>query len=208
MVDFIAGLDEYFCENYANYDKLCLLPGYQMPKMQTSEVRDGRVYAYTLPANTMRLALQENKVDILAEFKKTYTDKTLSFSFIPLPFFSRVANKLSKNRFLHTFNQLVKRKNVDVARLEQETDILPEIWKKIKKGDFLPTKNTIFTIALLAPFSLKETQALLFSTGHEWDEKETKDVVVYYLLKEKIYNKTMVQKALEEYKVEYLFFAK
>ena len=58
MYDFIADLDEYFCEKYANYDKLCVLDGYRMPKMQTSEVRaDGRTYAYTLPANTMRLAL-------------------------------------------------------------------------------------------------------------------------------------------------------
>ena len=83
MYDFIADLDEYFCETYANYDKLCVLPGYVMPVMQRSEVReDGRTYAYTLPANTMRLANQEKKAEILAELKKRMTDVTFSF-FLP-----------------------------------------------------------------------------------------------------------------------------
>ena len=54
--------DGYFCEKYANYDKLCVLPGYKMPLMQASEVDAfGRTRAYTLPADTMRLALQEKK---------------------------------------------------------------------------------------------------------------------------------------------------
>ena len=100
MYDFIADLDEYFCEKYANYDKLCVLDGYRMPKMQTSEVRaDGRTYAYTLPANTMRLALQENKAELLIELKKQMFDKTVSFSFRPLHFFARCKNKLSKFGF-------------------------------------------------------------------------------------------------------------
>ena len=71
MFDFIADLDEYFCEKYANYDKLCVLKGYRMPKMQDTKVgADGRTYAYTLPANTMRLALQENKAELLKTLKK------------------------------------------------------------------------------------------------------------------------------------------
>ena len=81
----LTDLDEYFCKKYANYDKLCTLPGYRMPKMQTSEVReDGRTYAYTLPANTMRLALQENNAELLADLKTKLQDKTFSFSFTPL----------------------------------------------------------------------------------------------------------------------------
>ena len=65
MYDFIKDLDDYFCEKYANYDKLCVISGYSMPKMHASEVRaDGRTYAYTLPPETMRLALQEEKSKI------------------------------------------------------------------------------------------------------------------------------------------------
>ena len=78
MFDFIADLDGYFCEKYANYDKICVLPDYKMPKMQTSEVReDGRTYAYTLPANTMRLALQEKKAELLQTLK-SYNVKFVS----------------------------------------------------------------------------------------------------------------------------------
>jgi hypothetical protein len=85
MYDFITDLDGYFCETYANYDKLCILPGYVMPVMQRSEVReDGRTYAYTLPAETMRLANQEKKEEILRELKSRLTDITFSFSFRPV----------------------------------------------------------------------------------------------------------------------------
>ena len=82
MYDFISDLDEYFCEKYANYDKLCVLKGYKMPVMQASEVReDGRTYAYTLPASTMRLAAQEKKAELLAALKERMTDVTFSYSF-------------------------------------------------------------------------------------------------------------------------------
>ena len=65
---FMEDLDGYFCEKYANYDRLCVLKGYEMPKMQTTERReDGTDYSYTLPASTMRLALQRNRAQLLAE---------------------------------------------------------------------------------------------------------------------------------------------
>ena len=32
---FMEDLDGYFCEKYANYDRLCVLKGYEMPKMQS-----------------------------------------------------------------------------------------------------------------------------------------------------------------------------
>ncbi len=96
MYDFITDLDGYFCETYANYDKLCILPGYVMPVMQRSEVReDGRTYAYTLPAETMRLANQEKKEEILRELKSRLTDITFSFSFRPVGKFTRIHNLFS-----------------------------------------------------------------------------------------------------------------
>ena len=71
MFDFITDLDEFFCEKYAGYDKLTVLPGYKMPVMQASKTDEfGRTYAYTLPAETMRLSAQENKAELLEEFKK------------------------------------------------------------------------------------------------------------------------------------------
>ena len=37
---FISDLDDYFCEKYANYDRMCVLKGYVMPKMQTTQRRE------------------------------------------------------------------------------------------------------------------------------------------------------------------------
>ena len=100
MYDFLLDLDEFFCEKYANYDKLCILPGYKMPVMQASEVReDGRTYAYTLPTETMRLATQEKKTEILAELKKRMADTTFSFSFSIPSFWTK-----TKARFFITFS--------------------------------------------------------------------------------------------------------
>ena len=100
MNDFLTDLDAFFCEKYANYDKLCILPGYKVPMMQASEVReDGRTYAYTLPMDTMRLSKQAKKTEILAELKSRLTDKTFSFSFQPYNFSDRLRNKFSKYAF-------------------------------------------------------------------------------------------------------------
>ena len=97
MYDFLIDLDEFFCEKYANYDKLCILPGYKMPMMQASEVReDGRTYAYTLPAETMRLGLQEKKAELLTELKNRMVDTTFSFSFRIHGFWARKKAWFSK----------------------------------------------------------------------------------------------------------------
>ena len=98
--DFIKDLDDYFCEVYACYDKLCLLPGYVMPKMQELKVDPfGDMVAYTLPANTMRLALQEKKEEILKAFKEKITDIEFSFSFSPLPWYKQIAGIFSKKAY-------------------------------------------------------------------------------------------------------------
>ena len=108
MYDFIADLDEYFCEKYANYDKLCILPGYKMPMMQATELReDGRTYSYTLPANTMRLAKQEKKAALLAELKSRMTDVTFSFSFRPYGFFTKIKNSFSKYAFHKNLKKII-----------------------------------------------------------------------------------------------------
>ena len=76
---FLSDLDNFFCEEYANYDKLCVLDGYKMPVMQrTITKEDGRAYSYTLPASTMRLADQERMpriTDIWANWKARRKNK-------------------------------------------------------------------------------------------------------------------------------------
>lgn len=206
MDEFILQIDEYFCEKYANYDKLCLLPGYKMPLMQASEIRgDGRTYAYTLPPETMSLARQEKKAEILAELKARMVDVTFSFSFRPVGVFKRIKNVFSKYAPHKTLNKLLQKYKWTDEELLQRVNVPMEIWKGIRKGKYLPSKNLIFTLGLAGNFAYEDVQALLLLCEYTLDYTYVKDVVVSYLIKEKVFNPTMVERALQEYKVTNLF---
>ena len=207
MFDFIADLDAYFCERYENYDKLCVLKGYRMPKMQDTKIDEfGRTYAYTLPAETMRLSAQENKAELLEAFKKKMVDKTFSFSFSVLPFFSRVRHAFSKYGVAKNLKKMLAKYNVSDEDVLSQIDIAPEIWKGIRNNKFLPTKNLIITLAFVAQMSYEDTFALISLCDETFDFTIVKDVVVCYLLSRKVYNPAMVQAAMEEYQVTNLFF--
>ena len=206
MYDFIADLDEYFCKKYANYDKLCVLPGYKMPLMQASEVDEfGRTRTYTLPADRMCLALQEKKGELLAVLKTKMADVTFSFSFRPLGLFASIKNRTSKYGFAKNFKKMLEKYGVSEADALAGLNISEEIWTKICKGKFLPSKNLIFSLALTAQFSLDDTEELLAYLDEEFDYAIVKDVVISYLLNNKVYNPEMINRALAEYKVDNLF---
>ena len=206
MFDFIADLDAFFCEKYADYDKLCILPGYRMPVMQGTEVRaDGRTYGYTLPSNTMRLALQENKNELLKLLKNQMVDKTFSFSFVPVGFFSRVHNLFARNVFYKVFKEFLKKYNIAEETAFDGMDVEDEIKAGILSGKFEPTKNFLLTFALVQQISFEDAKNLLAMIGEEFEYAEVKDVVIVYLLRNKVYNRAMVDAALAEYKVSNLF---
>lgn len=206
MYDFIADLDEYFCEKYANYDKLCVLPGYKMPLMQASEVReDGRTYAYTLPANTMRLALQSEKASLLVELKKKMTDTTFSFSFRPVSVWGRIKGVFSKYALHKHLKVMLGKYGVNDADVLETVDISEEIWKGIRNGKFLPSKNLIFTIGIVGHFSYEDVFALLALCEYTFDYAVVKDVVLSYIFEKKVFNPAMLEAALNEYNVSNLF---
>ncbi len=206
MFDFINDLDGYFCEKYANYDKLCILPGYKMPLMQASKVDEfGRTRTYTLPAETMRLAAQEKKDELLKELKTRLVDLTFSFSFEPLSFFKRVKNKCSKYGFAKNFRLILSKYGLDEESVGEPLSISREIWHKIWKGNFLPTKNLLYSIALTSQISLQDLSTMFALLYEEFDYTVPKDVVVSYLLSRKVYNPAMIQRAFDEYGVGNLF---
>lgn len=205
--EFILALDEYFCEKYENYDKLCGIEGYKMPKMQVTELRDGRKFSYTLPANTMRLSLQESKEEILAKLKERLVDLSFLFSFIPLKGFSKIRNKLDSLGFKKVLKNILAKKGITKLGLLKELTISEKVWKKVCKGDFLPTKNLILSVALAGNFTYEETVALLNSCECEWDFTTAKDVVISYLVSQKIFNTDMVWACLDEYNVSNLYLA-
>ena len=206
MYDFLVDLDAYFCEKYADYDKITSLPGYRMPKMQTSEVReDGRTYAYTLPANTMRLAKQEGKAELLAELKTRMLDKTFSFSFSPCNIFTRIKNVFSKYAPHKHLKLMLEKYGVTQAAAGENLNIEPEILQGIWKGKFVPTKNLLFSLALTAHWSFEDTKKMMEICYCAFDYTVVKDVVIAYLLHQKVYNRDMIDAALAEYKVTNLF---
>ncbi|MBQ8295265.1 MAG: hypothetical protein IJX87_02390 [Clostridia bacterium] len=206
MYDFIADLDEYFCKKYANYDKLCVLSGYKMPTMQATEEReDGRTYAYTLPPETMSLANQENKTELLAALKAQLVDKTFSFSFIPYGFFTWVKNKFSKYAFYKSLHLAFQKYSVTKEAALENLNIEKEVWDGICNGKFQPTKNLLFSFALTAQVSFEDTEKLLGLCGYEFDYTFEKDVVVAYLLTHNVFNRGMIDAALSEYKIDNLF---
>lgn len=206
MYDFLSDLDEYFCEKYANYDKLCVLPGYKMPVMQASEVRaDGRTYAYTLPANTMRLATQEKKAELLAELKTRMVDINFSFSFRVQKLFTRMGNIFSKYAFHKNLKKVLEKYKLSEKEAGENLAISEEIWKNICKGKFLPSVNLLYSLALTGHLSMDDTAYLCSLCGYEVDYANVRDVVISYLLTRRVYNADMIESALKEYKITSLF---
>ncbi len=206
MNEFLSDLDEYFCDKYANYDKICMLTGYQMPTMQTSKVDEyGRTYAYTLPASVMRLSLQEKKSALLQELKTRIVDKTFSFSFRPLGFFRRFGNVFSKKAPRKVLRATLEKYNLTAEEIGKELNIDEEIWTNICKGKFTLTQNAIYSLALVAHLSIEDATVLLETNGYAFNYAVEKDVVVSYLLEKKVYARTLIDAAFAEYKIANTF---
>ncbi len=204
MFDFIEDLDAFFCECYEGYDKICVLKGYKMPLMQRSELQNGRMRAYTLPANTMRLALQENAKDLLRQLKEKTNDKTISFSFNTVGLFKRLRKRQQYKIAHQTFVSILKLYQMDKDSIDG-LEIDGEIWNNIRKGKYLPSKNLIFSLALLGHLTAEDTQKMLNVYDYDFEYAIEKDVVIAYLLTRKVFNAEMIKAALDEYKIEYLF---
>lgn len=206
--EFIADLDGYFCEKYQDYDKICVLKGYIMPQMQAvKRLKDGRDFAYTLPQNTMRLALQKNKQELLKELKEKLFDATFSFSVRPLGFWEKCKDEFKKRSFKKVFPEVLKRKNLTVEEVGAKLPIEKTTYSRLLNGRYYPTKNLLFSIALSFSLSDEDLIELMGVCGEEFDYKEPKDVVVAYLLTRKVSNRGMIKAALKEYKIGNLFLS-
>ena len=204
--EFIKDLDEYFCEAYAGYDKLCLLPGYVMPKMhELKEDAFGDMVSTTLPMNTMRLSLQKNKTDVLRVFKERIVDVEFSFSFSPVPWYKRLKNLFSKKAYHKQLVEILKKNSVSVEGAADGLTIDAKTWGKIVKGAYLPTKNLVFSLALTANLEYADVKQLLQGIGAGFDYASVRDTVVAYLLFKRITNDGMKKAALDEYRVKNLF---
>ena len=204
--DFLTDLDDYFCEKYADYDKICVLKGYSMPKMHATERRaDGRDYSYTLPMSTMRLAKQKEKASLLRQVKDGLFDPSFSFSFRPLGLFERFRGAFKKVNSKKVLAQIFARNSLTADEVKAELDIDEYTWKKICKGQYHPTKNLVFSIAITAHLPIEDMYELMEVCELGMDFTKPKDVVVAYLVEKKVFNQEMVRAAADEYKLANLF---
>jgi hypothetical protein len=206
MYDFIADLDEFFCDRYENYDKICTLEGYKMPKMQATKTDEfGREVGYTLPKTEMRLALQTKKCELLAQLKATMIDKSFSFSFTPYKWTELISHLFTPNVFHKVFTKMLAKNHMSKDEARSGLTVRKEIWDGICNGKFAPTKNLLFSMAFALQLSMAELKQLMWVTYEKFDFAEVKDVVVYYLIDQGIYTMDKVHAAFAEYKIENLF---
>ena len=205
-MDFLADLDEYFCEKFAGYELFCGLPQYRMPTMQVTKTDEyGRKFSYTLPKTTLRLADQENKKELLATVKTKLLSREITFSFHPVKWYALFRHRFSKTGFVKTAKWVANHYATTIEGLFDGVNISEEVLQNLVKGKVLPTKNLLFSVALSAHLSLDDTQMLMTACDMEWDYALQRDVVVRYLLERSIYNEEMVSVALKEYKINHLF---
>ena len=208
-MDFLADLDEYFCEQFANYDLFCGLPQYRMPTMhQTKTDEYGRKVSFTLPKNTMRLAKQEHKAELLASVKEKLVCREFTFSFQTLKWYKRLSHRFKKTGFVKVAQIVAQHASLTFEQLFEGTQVPAEVVQGMKKGEFLPTKNLLFAAALAAHLSLDDTELLMTACEMEWDYTLQRDIVVKYLLQQRVFNADMVWAALDEYKVTHLYLAR
>lgn len=205
MLDFISDLDDYFSKTYASYDQICTLQGYKMPKRQTSEVRGGKTYAYTLPQDLLKLDHQENKEKMLVELKEKLSDKTFSFTFYTVSVWQKLKYHNFYKEAKKTFALFLQKYQVTEEEVQNLLEIDLEIWRKIVKGKFMPSKNLLLSLCMAVHFSVTDAETLLEAFDCAFDYALAKDVVVKYLLEQKVYNEELRNAALAEYKVRHLF---
>ncbi|MCM1441462.1 MAG: hypothetical protein NC131_19985, partial [Roseburia sp.] len=192
------GLNEYFCANYSDYVRISALEGYRMPEMLTAG-RDGNIIRR--PSEDMRLNKQEHAKELLAKFKEGLADVDFTFSFRFRTLRERFHDRFDKYTFAKIFPAILSRCDVTAEGVGEKLSIEPRFWQKIVKGKLYPEKNTVFAIALVCRMSVQDANNLLTVCGFKLEPDSVRDVVVGYLLEQKIFNPEMRDKCLAEYKI-------
>ena len=86
-------------------------------------------------------------------------------------------------------------------RRGEKLDIEPRFWKRIVKGTLYPEKNTVLALALVCGMQWQDVLNLLAVCGFEFRGDEVRDVVVRYLIENRIFNERMRDDCLAEYSV-------
>lgn len=196
--EFLRALDEYFCANYSDYVRLSAIEGYKMPEMlYVSD--DGNVARRD--SACMRLVHQPRCEELLERFKQSLADTTFTFSFSFPTLRERWHDRFEKHTFARLLPEALHHSGETAESAGEKLDVAPRYWQRIVKGRLYPEKNTILALALVARMQWGDLVNLLAVCGFEFREDEVRDVVVRYLLEQKIFNEEMRDACLAEYRL-------
>ncbi|MGN0822858.1 MAG: hypothetical protein ACI4NG_03700 [Candidatus Gallimonas sp.] len=202
---YLQGLDEFVCATYSDYVKISSLEGYRMPEM-VAVGRDGNFSR--LPTERMRICYQSDPAGLLETLKAGLTDVEYSFSFAVIPVFERVRNLFRRRTFRKLLPVVLSHAGETTESAGEKLAVAPKFWKKIVKGKLYPEKNTLLALALVCRLTAEDTNALLDVRGFTLRQDSLRDVVISYLIEQKLFNEEMRDRCLSEYKIENLPIAR
>lgn len=201
--DFISDLNAFFCKNYSNFDLISSLPSYQ-PVTIAMLLRSGnRVTEGENAVNERRkLSYQPEKDKLLAEFKERFVDGSFTYSFRVAPVRERIASLFRRrSKGGELLIKTVRRYGEDADAMPEKLGISAYVWKNVLRGYFLPEKVLLFKVCLLLGLSREDGFALLRAFGAYYNFEDARDVVVRYLTDYRVFNREMIDRAFEEFKL-------
>ena len=199
--EYIKALDEYFCSHYTNYIRLSAIEGYRMPDM-IEILEDGNISRRD--ATYMRLCHQAECEVLLQRFKDSLTDAYFTFSFNFPGWRERWYELFHRHTFSKFLPQALRHCGETVQSAGSRLDVAPKYWNGMVKGKLEPQKTTIFALALTCRMQWEDVATLLLVSGFEFDSAEVLDVVVRYIIEQKIFNEQMRDACLSEYHIRNL----
>lgn len=204
--NFIQDLDEFFSKKFSDFEMISSMPSYESVTISMILKNKNRIEEGEYAANEMRkISYQPDPAKILAEIKERYVDNTFTFSFRVAPLKMRFAAFFgAKSAVGKALTRIIKNYGEQPESMAEKLGVSQEIWKGILKGKFLPEKVLIYKLTLLLGLSREDNFALMKECGCYYDFSDARDVVVRYLVDYRIYNREMIDRAFEEYKLRKL----
>ena len=201
--DFIQDLNEYFSKKYVNFDLISSMPSYESITISMVLKNRNRIEEGEYAANEMRkIAYQPDPAKILAELKERYVDNNFTFSVRVAPLKVRLkALFLAKDLPGPLLAKLIRNYGDDPETIWERLGVSQRLWQKTLRGYYVPEKVLLFKVFLLLGVSLEDSMALMKLCGAYYDFEDARDVVVRYLIDYRVFNRDMIDKAFDEFRI-------
>ena len=107
--------------------------------------------------------------------------------------------------FANYLRDLIKNKNMSEVEVYKKAHLDRRLFSKIRKEkNYMPSKQTVLTIAVAMELNLQETGELLKFAGYSLSRGIKSDVIITYFIENKVYDLFLINDALEHYKLKSL----